>query len=380
MRIGFDVAQTCVDKAGCGWYADSLVREMVRIAPEHRYILYHHFDDWVNADTAKGTVIPSAPNVETPFHGMPAGRYGEILAEIRGGKPLPGAPEIVHSTSYRAPKLAGTRLVFTVFDTSFWMVPEFATEENRLVCQNGVLDALRNADAFVFISQSARDEFEHVLPGWLERARRPFAVTLLGSKIFPRPAGPAPGPPGSPASPYWLALGSLEPRKNFGTLLDAMVIYWGRSSRRIPLRIAGGSGWKSDSLRERIARLSEQGIATHLGYVADAELPGLYAGAQAFIFPSWYEGFGLPVLEAMSCGCPVVSSDRTSLKEVGGDAAIFIDPASPGQIADAMLKLESDPSLRQERALQCARHAAGFSWKSTASATLDLYSKLLASA
>jgi glycosyltransferase involved in cell wall biosynthesis len=371
MRIGFDVAQTCVDKAGCGWYADALIRAMVKLAPENDYTLYHHFDGWINASTANGTNL-SGPRITQPFRGLNGEQAQQAWTGICNGVTLPGDPQIVHANCFQAPKLAGTKLVFTIYDTSFWMVPEYTTEANRLLCQSGVLHALARADGFVFISQSSRDEFERVLPGWLDRTKRPWVVTRLGSK-HQLPTDKI----RSSSSRFWLAVGSLEPRKNYDTLLTAMELYWKSSSQRLPLKIAGGPGWKSEPLKQRLHHLSSIGIVSYLGYVPDEKLPDLYSQAAALIFPSWYEGFGLPVLEAMNHGCPVICSSRTSLPEVGGDAAIYVNPGSAEDIAQAMLALESDPGKRTDRSQASLRQAARFSWEQTASQTLAFYDRLL---
>jgi glycosyltransferase involved in cell wall biosynthesis len=372
MHIGFDVAQTCGQKAGCGWYADALIRAMVKIAPQDTFSLYHHFGWWHNETTKDGTKVV-APNATHPFVDWSRDRSVSQWARYRTGSPLPGRPEIVHSTSFQAPPLRGTKLVFTVFDISFWILPEFTTEQNRIACQTGTLAALEHAAGFIFISQSALNEFERVLPGWLAATNTPFAVTPLAAS----PSVETSFVPTHDQTDYWLAVGSLEPRKNYEGLLDAFELYWERSVVPKPLLIAGGHGWKSDRLRERIHSLSERKMVEYLGYVPDAKIKDLYTNAFGLIFPSWYEGFGLPVLEAMALGCPVISSDRTSLMEVGGDAVLYIDPSRPEQIADAMLKLESNLSLRFAQRELGAGQAAKFDWDKTAKLTFELYKKVL---
>ena len=131
MRIGFDVAQTCVEKAGCGWYADALIHAMVRLAPQHDYAIYHHFAGWINATTSAGTTFAGADAAE-PFRELSASQAESAWDRIRAGEPLPGQPDIVHANCYQAPRLTGTKLVYTVYDISFWMVPEYTTEANRL--------------------------------------------------------------------------------------------------------------------------------------------------------------------------------------------------------------------------------------------------------
>lgn len=370
MKIGFDVAQTCDLRAGCAWYADSLIRAMAAQAPQHHFFLYHQFGTYINGSTANGTQI-TAPNVTPTFTDITPAEAARIWNSPPELLIKTGAPEIVHANCFRAPKVPGAKLVFTVYDVSFWAVPQYTTEANRLICQHGVLEALANADGFVFISQSSHDEFERFLPGWLDRNSRPWIVTPLA----PRTHVPAAAP--TTKVRYWLAVGSIEPRKNYETLLDALELYWQSSRRRLPLHIAGGRGWKSGGLHTRLEGLAAKGMVRYLGYVPDGELPALYAGAEALVFPSWYEGFGLPVLEAMAQGCPVISSGCTSLPEVGGDAVTYIDPADARQIASAMVQLETDDTRRMNLAQAGLAQAANFTWERTADITLEFYKRLL---
>src|SRR5260370_27471906 len=140
MRIGFDVAQTCGQRAGCAWYADSLARALVEVAPENRYFLYHQFGNWINEDTSAGTYIEH-PSVEMPFWGLGSDRSEQIWKRSETEGKLPGQPEIVQSNSFQVIPSVGAKLVFVVFDVSFWIYPEFTTEANRLHCQRGVLAA-----------------------------------------------------------------------------------------------------------------------------------------------------------------------------------------------------------------------------------------------
>lgn len=373
MKIGFDVAQSCQPRAGCAWYADSLVRAMVAIAPEHHFCLYHQFGDWINPSTDNGTCI-DATNVTNTFTDITPEDAARIWRSPPELLSKTGAPDIVHATSFRAPKVPGAKLVFTVYDVSFWAKPHFTTESNRQSCQTGVLESLRNADGFLFISRSARNEFERFLPGWLDQSKKPWAITPLAPRdSFSAPAARTPA-----AEKYFLAVGSLEPRKNYETLLDAVEIYWRRSGVRTPLWIAGGSGWRSQQLKERLRALETCGEVRYLGYVPDSHLRELMTNAQALIFPSWYEGFGLPVLEAMACGCPVICSNSTSLPEAGGPAPLYVSPTDALEIAHAMERLETDAGFRAARVEAGIRHARQFDWKHTARCTLDFYSTVLA--
>ena len=377
LRIGFDVAQTCQERAGCGWLADSLAHALVATAPENEYFLYHHFDRWFNPDTESGTRI-DAPRVHSPMRGLGVEEAAALWREVREGTlPLPGEPDIVQANSYQAPPIGTAQLVFFVHDVSYWVHPEFSTDGNRLLCQDGIFAALARADGFLFNSDFSRREFDRVLAGWLERSGKPWAVTLLGPRDRSPEAEPSTGPLPGGDDDFWLAVGTLEPRKNYEMLLDALDLYWSRSPRPLPLRIAGGGGWKSDDLKQHLTTLETQGRVQRLGYVPDADLLRLYAHAQALVFPSWYEGFGMPVLEAMSQGAPVICSDNSSLPEVGGDAAIYIDPASAESICQAMLALEADPARRARLVEASRQQAARFSWAKAARETLDFYQRVL---
>jgi glycosyltransferase involved in cell wall biosynthesis len=373
MRIGFDVAQTCVERAGCAWYADSLARALTKIlSPADELILYHHFGDWLNADTAQGTRI-DARSVKMPLLRLSAKEAKSVWSNPADRRL--GRPDIVHANSYRAPKIAGARLVYTIYDVSFWTVPEFTTDENRVSCQAGTLEAMARADGFIFISHSARAEFERILPGWLGEHDIPTAVIHLGARDPERTvtAGRPQTPP--PSEPYWLAVGTIQPRKNYEALIHALPLYRRQSGRPAPLILVGGGGWKSESLKREFTRLEREGAVRWPGYVDEPELHALYGHARGLLFPSWYEGFGLPVLEAMSHGCPVISSDVTSLREVGGAAARYIDPSRPETIAEAMLALEEEADMAEVR--EASRRQAGkFSWERAARETLAFYARV----
>lgn len=368
MRLALDIAQTSVERAGCGWYADALARALsVECAGRHELILYHHFGDWVNESCEQGTDLPTA---RMPLRQLTAAEARAVWRDP--AHPLLGRPDLVHATSVRLPRVQGAKLVFTVHDVAYWAVPEFTTEANRVACQRGTLQAVERADGLIFISESARGEFARFLPGWLERSGVHHTVVHHGPRETPRPTGVAES---GAAEPYWLAVGTLEPRKNYAALLAALPEYRRRSARPAELVVAGGGGWMSEALKLELRQLEEAGAVRYLGYVDDARLADLYAGAKALLFPSWYEGFGLPILEAMSQGCPVICSDRTSLPEVGGEVARYIDPGDPRSIAEAMLALEANgPPARELLLAQAAR----FSWQRAAAETLAFYERVLA--
>lgn len=176
--------------------------------------------------------------------------------------------------------------------------------------------------------------------------------------------------------PYILYVGALESRKNLPRLLEAyaQLRQWSTKWRLV---IVGARKWKFSPIFETVQRLGLEPHVTFTGYVADEHLPALYAGADLFAFPSLYEGFGLPVLEAMACGTPVVTSNTSSLPEVAGDAAILVDPNSVGQIAEAMRSVLSQPTLAAELIEKGPARSGLFTWERTAQETIDVYRQAL---
>ncbi|MBS0663746.1 MAG: glycosyltransferase family 4 protein [Verrucomicrobia bacterium] len=373
MIIGLDVSQTCAERAGCAWYADGLSRALIAagLPRGHAFELYHHFGGWINADTRGGTLIDD-PRVSAPLRGLAPDKAREFWREVESGEPLPAKPDVVLSFNFHAPRLPHSRLVYTVHDLAFWMHPAFATDETHLVCQREVLQALARAAGFLFNSQHTRDELELLFPSWLRLTGRPSLVAH-GASRFPAPGAP---PTPGPAAP-WLVVGSLEPRKNHAAALDAYELYHAHSSVRRPLVVAGGAGWKSDAIRARLSALQGRGLTVHTpGYVPDAELAGLYASSFALVCPSWHEGFGLPLVEALTAGLPVLSSDRASLPEVGGDAPVYFAPDQPAALAEAMLALERDPAAHARRAAASLARGGAFSWAATAKSVLEFVERL----
>ena len=168
----------------------------------------------------------------------------------------------------------------------------------------------------------------------------------------------------------------MEPRKNLVTTIAA-VQSLAADGLEIPLVVAGGKGWRDDELRERIARSPARVIP--VGRVTDHQLVALYGSATCLVFPSLYEGFGLPVLEAMSCGAPVIAANTTSTPEVVGDAGILVAPRDVSAIAQAIRSIEGSPAYAEELRARGRAHAAEFTWQRTVDLTLEVYTKALGS-
>jgi glycosyltransferase involved in cell wall biosynthesis len=173
-------------------------------------------------------------------------------------------------------------------------------------------------------------------------------------------------------SDYLLYLGTLQPRKNVGRLVDAFLRCRQRAGRDLTLVLAGQPGWLLQAVDAHVAGAEARGAVVRPGYVAREDLPALYSGALAFVFPSLYEGFGLPVLEAMACGAPVLASSTSSLPEVVGDAGMLVSPLDTGALAAALERLVADADLRSDLAERGLARARQFTWERCGRRTLDV--------
>ena len=177
---------------------------------------------------------------------------------------------------------------------------------------------------------------------------------------------------------YFLCVGTLEPRKNVEIALRAHALLPEPLRRRFPLVLVGMHGWLTSRLEHEMKLPAVRGELITPGYVADEDLADLYSGACALLYPSIYEGFGLPPLEAMACGAPVIMSNASSLPEVGGPAAVLHDPHNVDALSLAMRRLVEDPQFRRERSAASLQRAAQFSWDRCARETLTVYKNTLA--
>jgi alpha-1,3-rhamnosyl/mannosyltransferase len=279
-------------------------------------------------------------------------------------------PSLYHETNYTPFCFDQGPTIVTVCDLSFVRHPEWHPKDRVEHFEKFCLKKLSQADAIVTISEFSKKEI----------------IDLLGinpAKIYVTPLGVhrsfKPGQTRMQDIPegYILFLGNLEPRKNLPTLLNAYRSLPRNLRERHPLVIAGASGWYTKELRTalRLFEGDEKPILT--GYVPQRLLPDLYRGASLFVYPSLYEGFGLPVLEAMASGVPVITSNSSSLPEVVGDAGVLVNPCDADQLKDAMMGLLEDEKARRELREKGIARAKPFSWDKCARETIEVYKKAL---
>lgn len=379
MRIGFDVSQTGANKAGCGYVAFSMIQNLARLDQNNRYILYSNFGpDFWDPDHRQNTVQIRQPNIERRFtdfsHSRAKAYWANPPADFE--KQL-GEPHIVHSNNYFCPRdLRAARLVYTLYDLVYVVHPEFTTEANRLVCFNGIFEASLRADMIIAISEYSKNHFLETFPHYpakqirvLHPASR-FSLTDEMSEQADQVEKLSSGE-------FWLSVGTLEPRKNLRRLLQAYANLRHEGLTDLPLAMAGGKGWLEEGLGDYIASLGIQNDVHLLGYVSDARLRWLYRHCFAFVYPSLFEGFGIPVLEAMSLGAAVITSNVTSLPEITGDSALSVAPDDVDALAATMSRLQDDSNLRADLRQRGLTRSKRFSWEQTAHGVLAVYKALL---
>ena len=287
------------------------------------------------------------------------------------------AIDIYHEPNY-VPISYDVPVVVTVHDLSWLRYPDAHPVDRVRWLERGLPKALDRAGAILVDSAFVRGE---VLTTFNVDPRRVHVAHLGVSAAFrPRTAEKTMAtlhPLDLAHRGYVLTLGTIEPRKNIGHVLAAYAALPAALRARYPLVVAGAKGWRAGDLEKELHVLASRGQVRFLGHVPADALPDLFAGAAAFVFPSLYEGFGLPPLEAMASGVPVLVSDRSSLPEVTGDAGVRLDPEQPLDTAAKLAAVLDDPVAHAEWVRRGLDRAKGFSWDACARATLAVYGTLV---
>jgi alpha-1,3-rhamnosyl/mannosyltransferase len=279
-------------------------------------------------------------------------------------------PSLYHETNYVPFYFEDGPTIITICDLSFVRHPEWHPIDRVKCFEKYCLKQLSRAEAIITISEFSKKEILNLL-------------TVDPAKIYVTPLGVdqsfTPGKKRMQGLPdrYILFLGNLEPRKNLPRLITAYQSLPQSLRRRYPLVIAGAKGWGIKEVKEILPSFQRDEKPIFTGYIPQSLLPCLYVGASLFVYPSLYEGFGLPVLEAMAFGVPIITSDSTSLPEVVGDAGVLIDPYDVDHLKEAMMELLKNEKERREMAEKGIARAKLFSWEKCARQTLNVYEKVL---
>lgn len=376
MRITIDISPAVHRHAGLGRYAHELLAALLRSDTANTYSAFYY--------APRGDERP-----EPPLDRIPAGtirlpakpwRMSVLLAFLVGASMDRWLPpgDIFHATDHLLPPLRHSRSVFTIHDLIFRFYPQYHLPLNRWYLTLMLPRFMSRADAIIAVSESTRRDVTrlmHVQPEKIsvihegvDSAFRPVRDGALLAQIREKYGLPP---------RFILYFGTIEPRKNLGMLLDAYRALLGRYPAAPPLVIAGRRGWLYQPVFDHVRELGLQDCVRFTDYIDSADVPSLMSAAELFVFPSLYEGFGLPPLEAMACSIPVVCSNASSLPEVVGSGGILVEPHDVGGWIDAIEKVLKDERLRTELSERGLVQAACFSWDRAAQQTLEVYSRVI---
>jgi glycosyltransferase involved in cell wall biosynthesis len=381
MRVGIDYTAAVWQGAGIGRYTRALIGALLRLDQENRYTLLY-------AQGLPGRPAPFLDHVsrlrqehpQVRLRPLPlSDRYLAILWQ-RLRLPVPveafcGRLDLFHSPDFVLPPQLGGRRILTVHDLAYLVYPECAVPSLGWYLHRAVPRSIARADLILADSASTRQDVIQRLAVAPERV----AVLYLGVEPGYQPLADRAGLEAVRArydlpARFLLTVGTIEPRKNLPRLIAALADM--PAVQRLPLVVAGKPGWLYDETLAAVERLGLQGAVRFLGFVPEQDLPALYNLALALIYPSLYEGFGLPPLEAMACGTPVLTSDVSSMREVVGEAAVLVDPLDVATIRQGMQALTEDEALRTRLRAAGLERARAFTWEKAARELLEKISEV----
>jgi glycosyltransferase involved in cell wall biosynthesis len=374
MPIYIDVSAAVHQRAGLARYASRIAHTMITDhGQRHSFALFHNGSDSARRLVGfEGTPIRSVPFGSKPWR---MSVWLAHLARMGFNSLVPGA-ELFHSTEHLLMPLQGVPTVMTVHDLAFNLYPAYHRRLNRWFLNSAMPLFVRRSTALITVSESSKRDLMRVYG--VPEDKITVTYEAASPAFAPTPAERVAGVRSAHGLPerYLLTVGTIEPRKNLIRLVQALQLLR-RKDRTLALVIVGGAGWLYQDFFELLERLDEPRSVLLSGYVPEEDLPAIICGAEALVMPSLYEGFGLPVLEAMACGTPVISSNASSLPELGGAAARYFDPHNTAEMAAAVEAVLSDSELRHDMRRQGMAQAARFSWKRTVGETLAVYERVL---
>jgi glycosyltransferase involved in cell wall biosynthesis len=370
LNIGFDATSIPNKRVGAGNYIFSLVQSLSEVDNKNNYYVFakpDHIKEW---------------NINNPnFHFISVDISNNALRLLWEQTGLPLAIkrlqiEILHSPHYTAPIIRTCKSVVTFCDMTFQIIPEKHKRIKRLFFPLMMSWSAQYADKLIAISESTRQDAIRLLNIKPDKIISiPLAANTNFRLIPDSDVQEICNRYNLKRGRYIYYVGALEPRKNVPALIEAYSKI-ATDFIDVPLVIVGKKAWMYDDIFERVNLLGLQDRVYFLGHIPESDLIGLYNGSRVFVYPSIYEGFGLPVLEAMQCGAAVITTNVSSMPEVAEDAAILIDPHDKEGLTNALQRLLVDDDLVNDLSQKGLVRATKFSWQRCAKETLQVYESL----
>ncbi len=369
MRITIDYTSAVRQRAGVGRYTRNLVSALTKVDRENAYTLF------CAGERPKGRAWPANFHVRTtlvPERLLTAG-WHKLRLPLSAER-IAGPADIFHSPDFTLPPLSKAAGVVTIHDLSFLKIPECADPGLREYLTARVPPSVARAARVLADSENTRRDVIELLGAAPEKVSVVYAgVEPRFRPVIDKQQLAAVSKRYQLPELFVLFVGTIEPRKNLSRLISAYSEMRRQTGLPHQLVLSGSKGWLYEDIFKEVTREGLEKDVQFLGFVADVDLPALYTLADLFVFPSLYEGFGLPPLEAMACGTPVVASNNSSLPEVLGDAARFVDAEDVTGLADAMATVLADGALRTRLAGLGREQAARFTWEDAAKQLVEAY-------
>lgn len=369
MRVALDAIPLVAAKTGIGHYTNALAEWLARLHPDHQYELLSPFD----FTFAAGNGTPA--NLSKRFFPVRAVFRKWWLVGLPAMLQL-SPLDVFHGTNYCVPVYAPCPTVVTIHDLSLFVQAHTHEAANVTRGKRRIPLMARRATMIIAPSEWTKRETIAHLGIKPEKIRVIFEAAREGMTPLPLTACQSVLDRHQIKPPYLLYVGTIEPRKNLLTLIRAYDELLRTTTHRPQLVLCGGRGWMCEEVFALVAELKLQDAVRFTGYVADEDLPALYSAAELFLYPSFYEGFGLPPLEAMACGTPVITSNVSSLPEVVGEAGLMHDPNDHRALTQAVAKLLADAQACDHYRRAGLAQAARFSWKRAAHETQAVYDEV----
>lgn len=381
MNISFDVLPLISENmSGIGYCQAGLVGEMIKSHPEDSYTFeyFSRKDHDVKRNRLKKYMGKNCSLNESHFSGF---LYRAVMNII----PIPYTfffgkkSEVTHFFNYIIPPFVHGKKIVTIHDMVIRAYPETVRFRTKQVLNTGMKKSMKRADVIITDSEFSKSEIIKYYPKYKDKIQVVYCGVNT-EKFYPvTDASKIDNVKKSLGidRDYFLYLGTIEPRKNLERLIEAYSILVSKD-KDVPLLVmAGGKGWLNSAIYSKVSEYGIEKNVIFTKYIPDEDLCPLINGATAFVFPSLYEGFGMPPLEAMACGVPVVTSGEASLPEVAGDCAVIVDAYSPESISEGMYKVWTDEKLREDLKTRGPKRAAEFSWGKFSEKLHSIYEAVL---